>query len=249
MIPTATIPASRTVPLATHDRMFYSGIALLMAVVVFVGFSQTFYLRSYFGAPTTITGAATLVPMTIVHGLVFTAWVLLFVVQTSLVASRRVALHRRLGVAGVVLAALMAVVGLTTAFGAASRGSTAIGFTPLEFLVVPFFDIVLFVGFITAAVLRRREKEAHKRLMLLAYVAIFPAAVARIPGVSALGPALFFLAFVPAVAGVVYDRWSRGKVSSIYWWGIGILILSVPGRIAVSATPAWQSFAAAFVAQ
>jgi hypothetical protein len=247
MMPAAA--ATRTVDLARTDRQFYSGIALLMAVIVFVGFSQTFYLRSFFGAPTTITGAATLVPMTIVHGLVFTAWVLLFVVQTSLVASRRVAVHRRLGVAGVVLAALMAVVGLATAFGAASRGSTAIGFTPVEFLVVPFFDIVLFVGFMTAAVLRRRQKEAHKRLMLLAYVAIFPAAVARVPGVAALGPALFFLSFAPAVAGVIYDRWSRGKVSSIYWWGIAILILSVPGRIALSATPVWKAFASAFIPQ
>lgn len=244
---TAAATRSGAVPVAAYDRTFYSGIAVLMAVIVFVGFSQTFYLRSYFGAPTTITGARTLVPMTILHGVVFTSWVLLFVVQTSLVASRRVALHRRMGIAGVVLAALMAVVGLTTAFGAAGRGSTAPGFTPIEFLVVPFFDIVLFVGFITAAVLRRREKEVHKRLMLLAYVAIIPAAVARIPGLGVLGPALFFLAFGFAAAGAAYDRWSRGKVSSIYWWGIAVLVLSVPLRIAVSATPAWQSFAASLI--
>ena len=244
---TAAVTPSRAVPVAASDRKFYSGIAILMAVIVFVGFAPTFYLRSYFGAPTTITGATTLVPMTIVHALVFTSWVLLFVVQTSLVASRRVALHRRLGIAGVVLAALMAVVGLTTAFGAASRGSTAPGFTPIEFLVVPFFDIVLFVGFITAAVLRRREKEAHKRLMLLAYVSIIPAAVARIRGLMVLGPALFLLAFMLPLAGVVYDYRSRGRVASVYWWGLAILLLSVPLRIAISSTPAWQSFAAALI--
>jgi hypothetical protein len=38
-------------------------------------------------------------------------------------------------------------------------------------------------------------------------------------------------------------------VSSIYWWGIAILILSVPGRIAVSATPAWKAFASALIPQ
>jgi hypothetical protein len=249
MIPTATATASRSVPVAAYDRVFYSGVAVLMAIIVFVGFAQTFYMRSYFGAPTTITGATTLVPMTILHGLVFTSWVVLFVVQTALVASRRVAVHRRLGTAGVVLAAMMAVLGLTTAFAAAGRGSTALGFTPIEFLAIPFFDIVLFVGFVTAAVLRRREKEAHKRLMLLAYVAIIPAAVARIPGAGALGPGLFILAFGFAAAGAAYDYWSRHKVSSIYWWGLAILVLSVPGRIAVSSTPAWQSFAGALVSR
>lgn len=247
MIPTATATTTRAVPVTTYDRTFYSGVAVLMAVIVFVGFSPTFYLRSYFGAPRSINGATTLVPLTIVHGLVFTSWVLLFVVQTSLVASRRVALHRRLGIAGVVLAAAMMVLGMMTAFGAAGRGSTAPGFTPIEFLVVPFFDLVLFTGFVTAAVLRRREKEAHKRLMLLAYVSIIPAAVARIRGLALLGPALFVLAFLLPIAGVIYDYRSRGRVASVYWWGLAILLLSVPLRIAVSGSAAWQAFATAFV--
>lgn len=244
---TAAATRSRAVPVTAYDRTFYSGMAVLMAVIVFVGFSPTFYLRSYFGAPRSITGATTLVPLTIVHGLVFTSWVLLFVVQTSLVASRRVAWHRRLGVAGVVLAILMVGLGMKTAFDAAGRGSAAPGFTPIEFLVVPFFDLVLFTSFVTAAVLRRREKEAHKRLMLLAYVSIIPAAVARIRGLAVLGPALFLLAFMLPIAGVVYDYRSRGRVASVYWWGLAILLVSVPLRIAVSSTPAWQSFAAALI--
>lgn len=242
-MPTATAAAPRSVAAGAYDRVFYSGIAMLMAVIVFVGFSQTFYLRAYFGAPRSITGAATLMPTTVLHGMVFTAWVLLFVVQTSLIAARRVALHRRMGFAGVGLAALMIPLGLKTAFDAAGRGSTIPGFTPLEFLVVPFFDIVLFTGFVIAAVWRRREKEVHKRLMLLAYIAIIPAAVARVPGVAVLGPGLFLLAFLLAVVGASYDYWSRRRVSPIYWWGMGILFASVPLRVAISTTPAWQAFA------
>jgi len=215
-----------------------------MALTTFAGFAPTFYLRSLFGAPVSLTGLTTITPVVMAHGLVFTAWVVLFVVQTSLIASRNVAMHRKLGVGGIVLAAVMVAVGLPTAFAAAARGSAPAGMEPLVFLVVPVFDLMIFAAFFVAAVARRREKEVHKRLMLLAYCSIIPAAVGRIPGVVALGPGgLFGLAFLPAVAGAIYDRWSRGRVTPIYWWGIAILYLSIPGRLAVSATPAWHAFA------
>ena len=215
-----------------------------MALMTFIGFAPTFYLRSVFGAPVSITGLVTITPVVMAHGVIFTAWVLFFVVQTSLIASRNVAIHRRLGFAGVALAAAMVAVGLPTAFAAAARGSAPAGMEPQVFLVVPVFDLVLFAGFVIAAVLRRREKEPHKRLMLLAYCSILPAAVGRLPGIIVLGPAgVFGLAFLPAIAGAVYDRWSRGRVTPIYWWGIAILYLSIPGRLGIAMTPMWRAFA------
>src|SRR5512134_2263910 len=114
----ATVAASRPVVSqvpGAYDRVFYSSIAVLMALTVFLGFARTYYLRSYFGAPVSVTGAVTLTPLAQLHAAVFTAWVLLFVVQTALVATRRVAVHRRLGIAGAVLAAAMVVIGTTTA--------------------------------------------------------------------------------------------------------------------------------------
>jgi hypothetical protein len=224
--------------------MFYSGLAIVMALITFIGFAPTFYLRSAFGAPVSVTGLVTITPVVLAHGVLFTAWVLLFVVQTRLIASRNVTLHRRLGVAGIVLAVTMVAVGLPTAFAAAQRGSAPAGMEPLVFLVVPVFDLVLFIGFFTAAVLRRREKELHKRLMLLAYASILPAPTGRLPGVILLGPAgIFGLAFLPVVAGAIYDKWSRGRVTPIYWWGIAILYLSIPGRLAVASTSLWRAFA------
>ena len=237
-------PTARAVPQAAYDRMFYSGLAIVMALITFIGFAPTFYLRSAFGAPVSVTGLVTITPVVLAHGVVFTGWVLLFVVQTRLIASRNLALHRRLGVAGIVLAVTMVAAGLPTAVAAAQRGSAPAGMEPLVFLVVPVFDLVLFIGFFTAAVLRRREKELHKRLMLLAYASILPAPTGRLPGVILLGPAgVFGLAFLPVVAGAIYDKWSRGRVTPIYWWGIAILYLSIPGRLAVASTPAWLAFA------
>lgn len=245
-----TLPASTTArssaPLSAgrHDRLFYGGIAIVMGLTVLAGFARTYYSPLAFGGPrATLSGG----PWTMVvhtHAALFTTWMLLFIVQTALIAGRRVVLHRRLGVAGAVLAAAMVVAGAFTAIGSAARGGAPPGVDPLAFLAVPLFDLVLFSGFIIAALTLRRNKEAHKRLMLLAYVSIIAAATARLPGVIALGPPAFFgmaLAFV--LAGVIYDITSRGRVHPAYKWGGTILLISVPLRLAVSGTPQWRSFA------
>ena len=227
-----------------YDRLFYGSMAMVMGLTVVGGFARTYYGPIAFGGPrATLSGG----PWTLVvhaHAALFTAWVLLFIVQTALVASRRVAIHRRLGIAGAILAAAMVVAGLLIAIAAAARGSSPAGADPLEFLAVPLFDLVLFSGFIIAALTLRRNKEAHKRLMLLAYVSIIAAATARLPGVVALGPPAFFgmaLAFV--MAGAVYDFFSRGRVHRVYSVGGAILLISVPLRLAISGTPMWRSFA------
>src|SRR3954469_20626880 len=84
------------------DHLFFSTMALFMLVTVFVGFARTYYLAGVFHAP---------LPSLIVHihGAIFTAWIVLLVTQTSLVARRRVDIHRRLGIAGFLLACLMVI--------------------------------------------------------------------------------------------------------------------------------------------
>lgn len=243
---TTTVAADRitTARTGTQDRLFYTGMAIAMALTVVVGFGSTYYFRLLSGTPATVSGGS--ITQTLhVHALLFTAWVLLFVVQTSLIAGRQVKVHRRLGLASLALAAGMIVVGLRTAIEAAARGAAPPGVDSLTFLVVPFFDVVLFTGFYAAGMVRRRDREAHKRLMLLAYVSIITAAVARLPGILPLGPLVFFgLSFLFALAGIIYDWRTRGRIHRVYLWGAPILALSVPLRLALSGTRAWQSFAA-----
>jgi hypothetical protein len=179
-----------------------------------------------------------------VHGALFTAWVLLFIVQTALVAGHRVALHRRLGVAGAVLAAAMILAGTMTAIASAARGSAPPGVDPLTFLVIPLFDMILFASFVIAALVRRRDKEAHKRLMLLAYMSIIVAAVARLPGVLPGGPPAFFgLSFLFVVVAGIYDFVSRRRVHKVYFWGGALIAVSVPLRVAIGKTGAWRTLA------
>jgi hypothetical protein len=202
----------------SHDRAFYGTMAVAMALTVFAGFAPTYYSRFFSGGPSATLSGGPFTTLVHVHGALFTAWVVLFVVQTALVASRRVAVHRRLGIAGAAIAGAMIVVGATLAVATAKRGGAPPGADPLAFLIVPIFDMVLFATFVTAALVRRRDKEAHKRLMILAYVSIL-------------------------VAGIVYDYVTRRRVHPVYLWGGALLVISVPLRLGLSTTSAWRGFA------
>ena len=104
--------------------------------------------------------------------------------------------------------------------------------------------MVLFATFITAALALRRDKEAHKRLMLMAYISIIVAAVARLPGVLKGGPPAFFgLAFLFVVVAGIYDFISRRHIHKVYLWGGALLVISVPLRLAISKTGTWRTLA------
>ena len=78
---------------------FYPAMGLAIALMVGVGFAQTYDLKAWLDPR----------PLTLrlhLHGLMLTGWIVLFLVQTGLIAARRLTVHRRLGMAGAALAAL-----------------------------------------------------------------------------------------------------------------------------------------------
>ena len=97
-----------------RDRRLYTWFAILMPVIVLLGFARTYYLRGLFDAPA--------IPSLLVHlhGAVMTSWIVLFMVQVWLVSSRRVRVHQRLGIVGAVLAVLVFVVGVSTGIASAA---------------------------------------------------------------------------------------------------------------------------------
>lgn len=157
-----------------------------------------------------------------------------------------VALHRRLGVAGAVLAALVVVVGTATAIAKAAEGTAPLGVPPLGFLAVPFFDMVVFAGLVVTGLWYRRRPETHKRLMALATISLLAAPIARLPfGAQMVGlPGVFALADLFIVACIVYDRISLGRVHPATTWGGLAIVLSQPLRLALSGTGLWLGFAA-----
>lgn len=240
----AVPPAARPAAIGSYDRLFYSGIAVALALTVVVGFGQTYYFRLFGAAPLRTLSGGPVTPLVHAHATLFSAWMLLFICQTALIAQRKVAVHRRLGVAGAVLAGMMVPVGTITALRTAARGGGPPGIDPLSFLIIPLTDMLLFGGFVAAALLLRRNREAHKRVMLLACITIVVAAVARLPGVLPFGPPAFFgLSFLFLAAGCIYDRAVRRRVHPAYVWGGALLVLSVPLRLAISTTSPWLGLA------
>jgi hypothetical protein len=220
-------------------RRFYVGVALVVLITVFLGFSRTYFLKAYYGSPE-------LSLLVHVHGLVFTSWVLLFLAQTTLVATGRTDLHRKLGVGGAVLAALLLIVGTTTAIMRVKSGrpSPIPGVPPLSFLAVPLFDMVVFAPLVSAGLWLRHRPDTHKRLMTLATIALTSAPIARLPGVVQAGPLAFFgLTDLFIVAMLIYDLATRRKVHPATIWGGLAIVASQPLRLMISGTPAWLAFA------
>src|SRR5688500_13037512 len=156
------VPSGRAV-----EHRFYLVTAAAMLLVVLIGFSRSFFLRPLFPAWPSPSE-----PLFYVHGVLFAAWCVLLVGQAALVSGGRTPLHRTLGYYGAGLAAAMVATGTYAALVAANRptGFTGLPVPPLQFLAVPAFDIVLFAVFVALAVAKRRDAQAHKRLMLLATV-------------------------------------------------------------------------------
>lgn len=235
----ATTMSTRFVRLS--ERRFFSGVALLILLAVFVGFSRSFFLRPFF--PEWPSPAE---PIFYVHGAVATAWIMLLVVQTQLAARGRFETHRQLGLLGAALAVAMPVLGLWGSLVAAVRptGFVGIPVPPLQFLVVPVFDIVLFSAFVGLAFAQRHVPQSHKRWMLLATINLLPAAIARWPGMAPLGPVGFFAftdLFILALVG--WDLHSRGRVHPVTLVGGALLIASQPLRLVVSGSDGWLAVA------
>ena len=137
---------------SASERRFFAWGAALIVLVAFGGFARTYYLKVAFGTPSLST-------LVHVHAAVMTAWVILFVTQTCLIAARRTDLHRRLGVFGVILLALIVVIGIDTAIESARRGLSPTAMPPLMFLVIPLGTVFVFAVLAGAAILYRHRSD------------------------------------------------------------------------------------------
>ena len=222
-----------------RERLFYTGMAVAFVLTVFAGFARTFYLRPHFQTQP-------LIPLLALHGIVFTSWIALLLTQTTLVATKRTRTHMRLGVAGGLLASLMIVIGTVTAIVRAKGPSPVPGVNPLSFLTIPLGDMLVFATLVGAAFYFRRRADTHKRLMLLATIAILPAAVARLPFafIQQYGPLAFFgLSDLFIVPCVIYDIVTRGRPHRATVLGGALILISHPLRLVIGNTHAWLIFA------
>ena len=220
----------------SHGR-FFRVMAASMLLINLVGFAPSYYLKAYFET-------LELPLRTHVHGLLFTAWFVLLLAQTSLVARGRVDLHRRLGILGALLATAMVATGIVMIYfraleyqdpGFSLAGTAAAVWANSSLL----FSFAIFVAL---AVCFRRSADAHKRLMLLASLSMMPQSLGRyvehwipmllrmdeaeIAAAAADGPPVVLIAGVLSsfalllLAPMFYDLFTRRRVHPVNAWGI-----------------------------
>lgn len=183
-------PSAETLPRVREDladdRRYFTCMALVMIAISITGFLPAIVDPSSRRAPLT--------PLAAVHGIVYFAWLVLFLVQSRLVAMRRINLHRRLGLLGVFLLALMIPLGYVTTIEMVRRGFDLSGdqdidryahagyIDPQFGAVFNLYALFVFAFLATAALILRRRGEIHKRLVLYANIQIMSAPLAHFLG-------------------------------------------------------------------
>jgi hypothetical protein len=194
----AQAPGKARLPAASR---FFPAMAALLLVLVVLGFSQTFYLRAFFEV-------RPIAPLVWLHGFALTAWFVGLVLQTALVSARRLGIHRRVGWAFAVLAIVVVATGVWITLGTVpAMSATGFNADAVQTLAPRiawgnYSSALTFALLVGAAILSRRHSQAHKRLMLLASIAIMSPALARILRWPVFGPELNDNFVVAAIVGV-----------------------------------------------
>jgi len=207
---------------------FYSRFAAFLLVLIVAGFGPTFFFRP-------IIGLEPLPAPALLHGIVLTSWFVLFHVQASLIRHKNVSLHRILGIVSVGVAALATIgfVWMAVDLYVSRPPNVAEDLVERARLVRILRELTVFAAFpifVGLGFLFRRRKAVHRRMVLLASIALTPPALSRLvywptqvwpdivmPSriVGALGGAALLAAFI-----IVREAVSDGRVHPAIAWGI-----------------------------
>lgn len=227
-----------------REHRFFFIMACVMAFILVAGFSTSAALgRSSFAAPLIVH----------IHAFVFFGWVALYLMQTGLVATGSVALHRRLGWVALLWVPAMVVLGFAITLHSLRTTGGPFFFGKSEFLFGNPIGILFFAGLVVAAILLRRRTDWHRRLMFCAMASITG------PGFGRLLPVPFMIPWAWLVAGVLFplilvaiamiaDQRRLARVHPAYLWGVAALVGSQAIAEAVAHSPVGYAITDAVVA-
>jgi hypothetical protein len=195
-------------------------MSLLIATVVVYGFSQRFdrqYSHPSHPKPHLLT----------IHAAVFAAWVVFYVVQSALIRTGNVRIHRSLGWFGVALGITIPVLGTITAV---TMRRFDLQYSDLAFTAPTLRTALLDLGSFTIplglAVYWRARPDLHRRLMLIATCGLTAAAFVRFPPVFHPWPYFYVgvdsLIFLGVLRDVIVDR----RIHAVYLYMLPLLILA-----------------------
>lgn len=213
---------ARPLPRKPRTR-FYLGMGVLAVAVALAGFSKTFFLPL-------AQGRFVPLPAAYVHGALMFSWVLLFALQAALIEVRAHALHRRLGWLGLALAPAIAWSTVAMGLQAMQRDIAAgLGTVATSSIVGNCTAMLGFLAIFAGGLYFRRRPDVHKRLMLLATIAVLWPAWFRFrhffPSVPFPEWIFAVLASDSLVLVLAWHDWrTSGRVHRVTAWVGGALI-------------------------
>jgi len=224
------------------DRPFYFWMALLIVAVVVYGFSFTVNANLFH--PPSARPA-----ILYVHAALFTGWLVFLIVQSALIRTRHVKVHKKLGWFGLVMGVAMPLVGVATAIAMNRLRLRAGDATVAAFLIIPFWDMVSFSVTFALAFYWRTKPEFHRRLILMASCALTAAAFGRFP-IAAVRDVWFYAGVDSLILlGVVRDLMVNKRIHPVYLYGLPLMMM---GQLTIMYTslhslPVWMRIAHAIL--
>ena len=224
------------------ERHFHASMAWFFVIVAIAGFAP----RSL----AIVSGAMRSPPLVVhLHAAVMASWVSLLAVQATLSLAGRMDLHRKSGVASLVVAPLVFImlIAVTIIRQNAAAGTPA-GPIVNNILLVQIRSIVLFPTFLIWALRTRlTDPEMHKRMMLLATLMLLDAAIARMSWLpynefpkSYLAVHIYLLLLL--VPALLYDLIRRGRIHRAWVWGLALTLPWVVATELVWGSHWWREF-------
>lgn len=239
MLESAPMPATAAKSSRIAEHRYYYGVAIGLLLIVFVGFSRTYFLHQLFGNPS--------LPLLLhVHGAVMTLWFILYLAQVNLIETNNVALHRKLGIAGVVLSALVVILGADVSIGLARRRllahpTSALG--PFLLGIQLFAILAVFIALMWFGIRNRRRGDYHKRYMTLAMISVLGPAIVRLPPINDSNiPAAIAVSVTLTLITIVVDSVRNRRLHPAFGWGGALTILPVFIVAPLASTHAWVNF-------
>ncbi len=220
---------------------YYVIISVWALFIVLSGFALTYFQPL-------IKGGASFRPLVHLHGFLYFLWMIMFIAQPLLVRLGYTHLHKKIGVAGLVLAGLMIIVGVVASITGAKLNSPTLivgGYTAKQFLIVPMTDMFLLTTFFIAVLLNLKNSQSHKRLIVLMTLSVLPAAVGRVTGIFGITNIFLGLLIQHGIlySGIIYDLIKTKRVHPVYLWGGLLLVVVHLMRFPLGASAWWAAVA------
>jgi hypothetical protein len=191
-----------------------------MTAVVIAGFWSPYF------APL-LHGTASRQWLIHLHGIVFMGWMVLLFAQVLSIYLGRVQQHQTIGNIGIAYGFLVVISGVVVAFAAPllhlKNGEWQMD-RAAAFLLISLRAIAVFGGFFGAGIAYKRKPETHKRLILLATVALLFAPVGRLIN-PVQAPTLFLVVwFCPLLITMGRDAITQRRVHLTFIIGVFVLL-------------------------